>query len=178
VTITGWPLTLEQFLELPEAKPALEYGPNGEVTQKMSPTTDHAALQLSLVARLDQHARQRHLGRAYTEHRVIIGGRAVVPDVTYYQSSRRPGRPYPTTPPDLVIEIASPGQSREELSEKCAWYVQQGASLAFLVDPEARTIQAFWAGQMQTLRGAELLPVQALLPGLELRVDEVFSALD
>jgi len=32
-TITNWPLTLEQFLGLPEAEPALEMGPEGEITQ-------------------------------------------------------------------------------------------------------------------------------------------------
>jgi Uma2 family endonuclease len=177
VTITDWPLTLEQFLALPEAKPALEYGPKGQVSQKMSPTTDHGALQIDLGGRLNEYAKSRRLGRAYTEHRVNIGGRSVVPDVTYYGASRPPARPYPTTPPDLAIEIASPGQSPGELADRCAWYVEQGSTLALLVDPEARTIQAFSKEQPQTLSGADVLPVEDVLPGLQLTVDEVFSAL-
>jgi hypothetical protein len=32
-TITNWPLTLEQFLSLPEAEPALEMGCGGEISQ-------------------------------------------------------------------------------------------------------------------------------------------------
>jgi hypothetical protein len=65
MTITGGPLTLEQFLALPEAKPALEYGPDGEVTQKMAPTTDHAALHGELGS---GSAADRHLhGRAAAE---------------------------------------------------------------------------------------------------------------
>jgi Uma2 family endonuclease len=177
VTITDWPLTLEQFLALPEAKPALEYGPKGQVSQKMSPTTDHGALQIDMGGRLNEYAKSRGLGRAYTEHRVNIGGRSVVPDVTYYGASRPPARPYPTTPPDLAIEIASPGQSRGELADRCAWYVQQGSTMALLIDPEARTIEAFSAGARKTLRGAETLPLEPVLPGLELSVGEVFSAL-
>ena len=52
-TITNWPLTLEQFLSLPEAEPALEMGPDGEITQKVSPTTVHALLQLEIATRLN-----------------------------------------------------------------------------------------------------------------------------
>ena len=37
-------LTLEQFLELPEAEPALEFH-KGVVTQKMSPKGPHGKLQ-------------------------------------------------------------------------------------------------------------------------------------
>jgi Uma2 family endonuclease len=47
-TITNWPLTLEQFLSLPEAEPALEMGSSGEISQKVPPTTKHAALQREL----------------------------------------------------------------------------------------------------------------------------------
>jgi Uma2 family endonuclease len=143
----------------------------------MSPSTDHAALQLDLGSRLNDYAKSHGLGRAYTEHRVILGGRAPVADVTYYRASRRPTVRYPTAAPDLVIEIASPGQSREELGEKCAWYVEQGASLALLVDPEDRSITAFGPGHRQALRGAEALPLEKVLPGLQLSVDEVFAAL-
>src|SRR5919199_4995345 len=159
MTITGWPLTLEQFLALPEANPALEYGPDGQVSQKMSPTTEHGALQADLASRINQHAVPRRLGRAYTEQRVNIGGQSLVPDVNYYRASRPPARPYPNTPPDLVIEIASPDQSREDLAAKCAWYVEQGASLALLVDAEARTIDVFSAGQRQKLQGTGVLPL-------------------
>jgi Uma2 family endonuclease len=177
MAITGWPLTLEQFLALPEAEPALEYGPDGEVTQKTSPTIEHGALQLDLGGRINEYARARGLGRAYSEHRLNLGGRSPVPDVTFYRASRRPTVRYPTTPPDLVIEIASPGQSRDELAEKCRWYVEQGSILALLVDPEERSIGAFAAGQAQTLQRGQELPLDEVLPGLQLSVDEVFAAL-
>ena len=49
--VTDW--TLEQFLRLPETKPALEFE-CGRITQKVSPTTDHAALQARLCRRLDE----------------------------------------------------------------------------------------------------------------------------
>src|SRR6266498_1743646 len=139
-TITNWPLTLEQFLGLPEAEPALEMGPEGEITQKVSPTTDHAALQRELAARLEAHARPRRQGHAFTEQRVVLGRVARVPDVSFYRQERLPldadGRfvAHPTTPPDVVAEIYSPGQEdRRELITKAAWYLEQGVGLALLV---------------------------------------------
>src|SRR5438105_2607230 len=178
MTITGWPLTLEQFLALPEAKPALEYGPGGEVTQKMSPTTDHSVLQGEFVTRINAHALPRRLGRAYPELRVNTGGFSRVPDVAFYRETRRPRTRYPTTAPDLAIEIASPEQSRDELADKCAWYVDQGATLALLVDPDDRTVRVFTAEQTRTLGAGDVLSLDAVVTGLGLNLHEVFAALD
>jgi len=114
-TITNWPLTLEQFLSLPEAEPALEMGCGGEISQKVSPTSKHAVLQSELVVRIQSHARAHSLGQVFTEQRVILSRVARVPDVSFYRQDRLPlddaGQyiDHPTTPSDLVVEIYSPG---------------------------------------------------------------------
>src|SRR5262245_10633569 len=88
--ITNWPLSLEQFLALPEAEPALEVGPAGKLVQKVSATTEHAALQIELVVRLEVHARPRRLGRVFTEQRLVLGRVARVPErrrITMFSST-------------------------------------------------------------------------------------------
>jgi Uma2 family endonuclease len=183
-TITNWPLTLEQFLSLPEAEPALEMGPNGEITQKVSPTTSHAAVQLELATRLQAHARGRRLGRAFTEQRVILGRIPRVPDVSFYAQERLPLDAagsfvdHPTTPPDLVAEIYSPGQEdRRDLVQKAAWYLEQGVRTVLLIDPERRRLTIFTASGEAVFESAEVLPVGEILPGLQLTPGELFSAL-
>src|SRR5919199_4020158 len=114
MVITNWPLTLEQFLALPEAEPALEYGPDGQVSQKMSPESRHSRLQKWFVVRITNYAEPRHLGEALPELRVNTGRASLVPDVAFYREGRVPPAGYPTTAPELAIEIASPGQSRDE----------------------------------------------------------------
>src|SRR5207302_364358 len=89
-TISNWPLTLEQFLALPDAEPHLEMGQNGEITQKVSPTTEHAALQRELAARLEAHARAHRQGHAFSEQRVVLSRVARVPDVSFYRQQRLP----------------------------------------------------------------------------------------
>ena len=80
-TITNWPLTLEQFLSLPEAEPALKMGCAGEISQKASPTFKHALLQREIAARLEAYAAPRRAGHSVTEQRVILGRVARVLDV-------------------------------------------------------------------------------------------------
>jgi Uma2 family endonuclease len=184
-TITNWPLTLEHFLSLPEAEPALEMGCNGEVSQKVSPTTKHAALQSELVLRLGNYARVHAIGRVFTEQRVVLSRIARVPDVSFYRQERLPldgaGEflDHPTTPPDLVVEIYSPGQEdRRELVLKAAWYVEQGVQIVLLVDPDRRRVTSFTANAEAVFETTQPLPLAEILPGLELTPAELFSALD
>ena len=48
-------LTLEEFLALPEEKPALEYGA-GVVTQKVAPLYEHSLLRSALTFALVQQS--------------------------------------------------------------------------------------------------------------------------
>src|SRR5579859_5765929 len=184
-TITNWPLTLEQFLSLPDAEPALEMGSNGEISQKVSPTTRHAALQREFAARLEAHAAPRRQGHSFTEQRVVLGGVARVPDVSFYRQARLPLDAagayvdHPTTPPDVVVEIYSPGQEdRRELVLKAAWYVEQGVRIVLLVDPDRRRITSFAPNGESVFETTEPLPLGDVLPGLELTPAELFAALE
>jgi Uma2 family endonuclease len=146
MVIRDWNLTLEQFLDLPEATPAIEYDPpcNGQgatVRQKMSPTAGHSAIQAAFIILLNRLAAQGLLVRP--ELRVVRRS-AKVPDVCVYaedalaDTALLRGR-YPTTPPQLAVEIRSPDERLEDQIEKCRFYVDAwGCPLALLVDPESR----------------------------------------
>ena len=82
-------------------------------------------------------------------------------------------------PPDLVVEVLSPGTRRTDLVEKFAEYAQAGVVEYWRVYPEEQTIEVF------VLRdGAYTLLVKAgrggkvwsqLLESFELEVDRVFA---
>ena len=184
-TITNWPLTLEQFLSLPEAEPALEMGCAGEISQKVSPTFKHALLQREIAARLEAYAAPRRAGHSVTEQRVILGRVARVPDVAFYRQERLPLNEagqyidHPTTPPDLVVEIYSPGQEdRRELVQKAAWYVEQGVRIVLLVDPDRRRVTAFAPSGEAVFEKTQPLPLSDILPGLQMTPAELFAALE
>jgi Uma2 family endonuclease len=177
-------LTLEEFLALPEEKPALEYH-EGVVTQKVAPRPTHSVLQAELTITLDRQLRPSRLGRVFPELRATYAGESHVPDLTVYRQERVPraadGRlaNQARTPPDLAVEIISPGQTLRELEATCRWYVDHGVQVALLVVPRDESIRAFRPGAPTTAyyRG-ERVPLDEIAPGLHLDVDTIFDALD
>src|SRR5262249_3987628 len=99
---TNW--TLEQFLRLPETKPALEFE-CGRITQKMSPSTDHAALQKRLLTLFDGLG----VGEAFPELRTVLLQASKVPDVAFFVKDELPVSPrgrwlrYPEWSPTIAI---------------------------------------------------------------------------
>jgi Uma2 family endonuclease len=134
MAIASQRLTLEEFLRLPEAEPALEFW-HGEVTQKVPPMGPHGALQYGLGRRIDDYRALRQSFRIFTETRVIFTGVSTVPDLVVYRRERVPRdargqvAEYFTEPPDIAVEIVSPGQSRTRLLARCRWYASHGVRL-------------------------------------------------
>ena len=180
----AWPsLTLEQFLELPETKPALEYL-EGTVRQKVAPKLPHSRLQSKLAEGFNQHAEPRKLAVAFTELRASFGGRSYVPDVTVYTWARIPvdtaGNLLEdcSEPPDIAIEILSPGQSAPELARQCQWYVDHGVQIALLIEPRRQRVRDFRPQRPpRTLGATDAIDFSAVLPGFVWRVAELFALL-
>jgi Uma2 family endonuclease len=176
-------LSLEEFLRLPEEEPALEYE-DGVVTQKMSPKAKHGKVQAALAQAIDRFAEPSRLARAFTETRVTFAGRSYVPDVSVYRWDRIPVDEKGQIanefqePPDIAVEIVSPGQSATALVRRCLWYVANGVQVALLVDPEDESILVLRPGAApQALRGGEIADLKDVLPGFALVPADVFDVL-
>jgi Uma2 family endonuclease len=176
-------LTLEQFLALPEEKPALEFA-DGRVTQKSSPKGKHSRLQATLVERLDQAGEPQRIALALPELRTTFGGFSRVPDIAVYRWDRIPldedgGIAHDfLTPPDIAIEIVSPEQSVNALVRRCLWYVSHGVTISLLIDPRDQSVLAFRPDQVpEVWRGADRIDLTGVLPEFELTVEELFSSL-
>jgi Uma2 family endonuclease len=176
-------MSLEEFLALPEEKPALEYA-DGVVTQKVSPKVYHGTTQYSFAEAVNLYGRPRRLAMAFTETRSTFGGRSYVPDVGVYRWANLPRRPdgkllnEATTPWDIAVEIVSPKQSRRELEEKCRWYVANGVEVSLLIDPDREDIVRFGGdGSRIVLRGDDQIDLESMLPGFVLTPSALFSAL-
>jgi Uma2 family endonuclease len=64
MALTGRRLTLDEFLELPEESPALEYL-DGVVAPKVSPKAYHGSTQGAFLEKFNPYARPRRLARAF-----------------------------------------------------------------------------------------------------------------
>jgi len=183
MVVTQRRLSLEEFLALPERKPALEFA-DGVVTRKMTPKMRHSALQADLVERVNAFARPRQLARAFPELRTTFAGASRVPDVAVFVWERIPtdtaGRLVDDVfePPDIAIEIVSPKKGVNTLVRRCLWYVQNGVRMALLVDPNDESVIVFRPNApASALRGADRIDFGAVIPGFEVVVDELFEAL-
>jgi len=177
-------MTLDEFLALPEEEPALEFEADGTVTQKVSPKGRHSSLQGGFIKLIDAFAEPRRMARAFPELRTVFGGAAYVPDVAVYRWERIPPTAEGevpddfTEPPDIAVEIISPGQSVTTMLRKCIWYVEHGVLLALLVDPVDRSILLFRPNALpRALRAGDAIDLAEVLPGFEATVDQLFSAL-
>jgi Uma2 family endonuclease len=70
----------------------------------------------------------------------------LVPDLAGWRRERMPAYPevaFFTLPPDWICEVLSPGTRRLDLTEKRDIYGAAGVANLWLVDPKARTLEAF-----------------------------------
>ncbi len=183
-TVKPHVFSIEDFRALPEVRPSLEFF-GGRVIQKMSPKLPHGIIQLELGSVLLIHAKQTRLGRAYSELRCTFGGSSHVFDLAFFVRDRLPDPTSPldrdeiATPPDLAIEILSPGQTVGELSRKLRSAIRRGVRLGWLIDEGRRKVHIFHPTRTPQILGAgDLLSGEDILPGFTLPVDELFGWVD
>ncbi|MGK7894221.1 MAG: Uma2 family endonuclease [Xenococcus sp. (in: cyanobacteria)] len=177
----GQKLTLEEFLELPETKPASEYV-KGEIEQKPMPQGEHSILQIRLGTAINEVVLPKKIAHAFTELRCTFGDRSIVPDITVFSWNRIPktekGRIANKFElhPDWVIEILSPEQSPNKVIKKILFCLEHGTELGWLIDPEDESVMIFKPNQLPEIKSdEEFLPVLESLKDWQLSVTEMFS---
>jgi Uma2 family endonuclease len=183
MAITSRRLTLDEFLDLPEEKPALEYA-DGVVTQKVAPQAFHGRIQYKVAEMVNLYGEPRRLAMAFTETRSTFGGRSFVPDVGILRWTRLPRQADGKLinvfriPWDVAVEVVSPDQRRRDLEEKCLWYIANGVEVALLIDPETEDTFRYDADGIRThLRGDDRIDLDSVLPGFVLTPAELFATL-
>lgn len=173
-------LTLEEFLKLPETKPASEYI-EGRIEPKPMPQGKHARLQLKFCDAVNAVAEADQIAMALPELRCTFGGRSIVPDAAVFLWARIPFDADSeienvfNQPPDWIVEILSPEQKATKVIRNILHCLKHGSQLGWLIDPEERIVLVFHPTQLPTeFSATEVLPV---LPGLELTltVADVFG---
>lgn len=177
-------LSLAEFLQLPETKPASEYI-NGQIYQKPMPKGKHSRLQTRFSAEINQVSELQRLACAFTELRCTFGGRSLVPDITVFTWQRIPLdvngeiENIFEIAPDWVIEILSPDQSPIRVIDNILFCLNHGTKLGWFIAPDDRSVMLFRPNQQpEVYQGEEPLPVLSLLGEWQLSPAEVFSWLN
>ncbi|MBD2523198.1 Uma2 family endonuclease [Nostoc sp. FACHB-133] len=186
------PLTLEDFLKLPETKPSSEYI-NGQIIQKPMPQGKHSKLQGTLVTGINEVSESRKVALAFPELRCtypagsrsssVYGGRSIVPDVAVFAWERIPIDEYGDvanvfhTYPDWTIEILSPDQSQTKVTGNILHCLKHGSRLGCLIDPDEHSVLVYPPKQQPELlqEEQEILPVPDLVNDFKLTVAQLFG---
>ncbi|MEM9276455.1 MAG: Uma2 family endonuclease [Cyanobacteria bacterium P01_F01_bin.143] len=183
VQVRSKKLTLAEFLELPETKPASEYI-NGKIIQKPMPKGKHSILQTQLSTTLNAALQPGQIAWAFSELRCTFGGRSTVPDVCVFAWSRIPcddngeiANNIETYPPDWSIEILSPEQSQTRVTKNILHCLQCGSQMGWLIDPAEKTVLVYFPPDQVKVfdQASDRLPVPAFAANVKLTVSELFS---
>lgn len=175
-------LTLEEFLELPETKPATEYI-DGEIFQKPMPKGKHSVLQTQLASTINAVLQRDRIAWAFSELRCSFGDRSTVPDIAVFIWSRIPcdrnGEISNTfdIAPDWAIEVLSPDQSQTKVTKNILHCLKHGSQMGWLIDPAEQTVLVYLPPEQVKIcdRPKEFLPIPHFASDLNLTVDELFS---
>jgi len=181
MTITAAkPLSLEEFLQLPETKPASEFIA-GDIIQKPMPKGRHSRLQGKLSSEINLVTENSKIAYAFPELRCSFGNRSIVADIAVFLWSNIPFLPdgeVPDSfelPPDWVIEILSPDQKPNKVISNILYCLDHGSQLGWFLDPNDLSILVFKRDRQPLFREKkDSLPILAEIE-LNLTVEEVFS---
>jgi Uma2 family endonuclease len=175
-------LTLEEFLHMPETKPASEYV-DGQIIQKPMPKGKHSVIQTELASTINAVLKLKRTARAFSELRCTFGNRSTVPDVSVFLWERIPrdengeiANVFPIVP-DWTLEISSPEQSHTKVTKNILHCLKHGTQMGWLIDPAEQTVFVYLPKQETEVfdQSEQLLPVPRFAHELQLSVGELFG---
>ncbi|MDG2992406.1 Uma2 family endonuclease [Candidatus Synechococcus calcipolaris G9] len=176
------PLTLENFLQLPETKPASEYI-DGLIIQKPMPQGEHSVIQTELAPAINLAVKPKQTARAFTELRCTFGGRSTVPDIAVFLWNRIPRKENGrvanvfSIAPDWTIEILSPEQSQTKVIKNILYCLTHGTQMGWLIDPDKQSVFVYLPDQPTTAydEPKARLPVPEFAKDFNLTVEALFN---
>ncbi len=175
-------ITLEEFLALPDTKPASEYI-DGEIIQKPIPQGQHGIIQKKLLLTIDPILCDADIAQTFPELRCTFGDRAVVPDVVVFEEAKisycENGdiENVFSIPPDWTIEILSPDQSTTKILKNINHCLAHGTHMGWLIDPTDRSVFVCMPDRnLQIIdEPSTILPVPEFAKSVQITVEQLFS---
>ena len=181
----GIKLTDEQFWQLCQQHADLKFErtPSGELII-MSPTgglTGDRNSDINFQLRLWN--RQHKLGKVFdssTGYKLPNGANRS-PDASWVELSRwnnltrfQQERFVPLCP-DFVVELRSPSDSIKAIQAKVKEYIENGAKLGWLIDPQRQVVEIYRPNQpVEILQSPQTVTAENVLPGFVLELGEIF----
>ena len=177
VVTTTKKLTKAEFWALADASDRTYELIDGIPVPKMSPKYFHSRSTLALVNILNLWSDGR--GRVGIEWAFDLSENFTpVPDLLYVSFDRLPESWHENAacpvPPELAIEIISPGQTFGQMTQKAGYYLTGDVLQVWIVDPVTKSVTVFYADRApRTYLNNEVI-TNDLFPELSVEIDRLF----
>ncbi|NMF58071.1 Uma2 family endonuclease [Pseudanabaena yagii] len=172
-------LSIEEFLTLPETKPASEYI-DGQIYQKPMPQFQHSTFQIEIATAINLIGKPQKFAFAFPELRCNFGDISIVPDIAVMRWANIPfleNKRVANVAPDWIIEILSPDQSPLRVMNKISSAITNGSEISWLISPAQDFIMVYQGDRFpEKMSGKDILPVLDIL-NWQVTVDDVFNLL-
>ncbi len=176
-------MTAEELFRLPDdnCRHALV---RGELQRMAAAGFRHGAVIMHVAGPLSQQVKARGLGVVCGAETGFVLERdpdtVLAPDVAFVRRERIEASGLPATfwegPPDLAVEVTSPGDTRREAADKVAAWRAAGTRLVWVVDPKRVVVEIHAPdGTLRRLDGSDVLDGEPLFPGFRLPVADIFG---
>jgi Uma2 family endonuclease len=155
----------------------------GHLIVREPPGYRHGYVAAQLLLAIGSHVAANRIGRVlaaetgFTLFRKPDTVRA--PDVAFISTERLPDRllhGYPEFAPDLAVEVLSPSDRRGRVLAKIGDWLDAGARLVWIIDPERRHARVYRADGTEAFVDADgMLDGEDVLPRLSIRLTDVLD---
>ena len=176
-------MTAEEFMAADLGEGVFELV-RGEVQQLPPAMPEHGRVCVNTCFLLETYGRRSKLGYALSNDSAVVTERnpdtVRGADVSYYSHNRWPraqvGNKLPPVPPDLAVEVVSPGNRIAAIMKKVAEYLAAGVTLVWVIFPKRGEIMIFRAldDDAITLRKKDVIENLPELPGFRCTVSDFF----
>ena len=187
VVTLRWPLSEEQFAKLCELNPEIrfEYTSTGDLLIMPPTGGDAGHTNANLTTDITLWSRQDGSGLVFDSSTLFAlpNGARRSPDVSWVRRDRwealspEERRGFSPLCPDFVLELRSPSDALRMLQDKMQEYIDNGASLGWLIDPIERMVYVYRPGaSVERLEAPEEVWGEPVLPGFVLQLGSIWSS--
>jgi Uma2 family endonuclease len=176
-------MTAEELLQLPDDDLRHELI-NGELITMPLPKLPHGRAATHLGVPLAQFVLENDLGEVYIGdigYQVTWNPDTVIaPDVTFVSKQRLEEEGeiegYGQGPPDLAVEVFSPGYRPGKVSKRISRLFSFGTKQVWVVNLKHRTVAVHRSeSDITTFSGSDYLEAPDLFPGFRISLDKIFG---
>jgi Uma2 family endonuclease len=173
-------MSLKQFEALPDDGYHHELS-KGTLIREPPPGARHSRVVMNVARELEAFVGACNLGMVLLECGYVLdreAGTVRAPDISFIAHEHLPAElpvGFLGFAPDLAIEVLSPSNAASEIERKVIEYLDAGAAMVWVIDPETRSARSYRGNEAMLIREDDMLLGDAVLPGFELALSVVFA---